>query len=745
MGRLVTLATCSLNQWVLDWIGNADRIIESVRRAKLAGAMLRVGPELEITGYGCLDHFLESDTFLHAWEMLAKIIAHPDCQDIVVDVGMPVRHRNCRYNARVIFYNKKIILIRPKSSLANDGNYREMRYFTPWLRERYTESYYLESVVAEITGQRTVPFGDAIISTLDTAFAAETCEELFTPSPPHIPLGLDGCEIFTNSSGSHFEIRKILRRLTLIREATQQNKGIYLYANQQGCDGDRLYYDGCAMILVNGKVVAQGSQFSLNDVEVVTATVDLEEVRAARFAPSRGMQVQKQEPYPRIDIDVALSAPKSGPSPLKLGPSTEISLRASSPPEEIAQCCAMWLWDYLRRCGGAAGYFIALSGGIDSCATATLVFSMCRMVYDAIHSESTDPMTREQVIVDCRRICDQPADSTWLPSSPQDICSRIFHTSFMGTVNSSTETRSRAKDLAKAIGAYHIDCDIDSIVSALTTFFSTITSFTPRFKQNGGSPAEGLALQNIQARLRMVVSYLFAQLLPTVRKRKAGGGLLVLGSANVDEQLRGYLTKYDCSSADINPIGGISKTDLKAFIAYARDEFDMPILNDFLEATPTAELEPISDTYVQSDEADMGMTYAELSVFGRLRKVHKLGIWGMYEKLVYLWGKPAPAPSAEAGEKSLPDVADEAHGAIQGRGLSPQEVYEKVRRFFYYFNVNRHKATILPPGLHLEEYSPEDNRFDLRPFLYPQMAGSWPIQKIEDHVRKLDQSAKAID
>lgn len=51
-----------------------------------------------------------------------------------------------------------------------------------------------------------------------------------------------------------------------------------MYANQQGCDGDRLYYDGCAMIVVNGDLVAQGSQFSLNDVEVVTATVDIEEV-----------------------------------------------------------------------------------------------------------------------------------------------------------------------------------------------------------------------------------------------------------------------------------------------------------------------------------------------------------------------------------------------------------------------------------------------------------------------------------
>lgn len=32
------------------------------------------------------------------------------------------------------------------------------------------------------------------------------------------------------------------------------------------------------MIVINGNIVAQGSQFSLNDVEVVTATVDIEEV-----------------------------------------------------------------------------------------------------------------------------------------------------------------------------------------------------------------------------------------------------------------------------------------------------------------------------------------------------------------------------------------------------------------------------------------------------------------------------------
>ena len=69
-----------------------------------------------------------------------------------------------------------------------------------------------------------------------------------------------------------------------------------------------------------------------------------------------------------------------------------------------------------------------------------------------------------------------------------------------------------------------------------------------------------------QARTRMVLSYLFAQLIPWSQGTR--GSLLVLGSANVDESLRGYMTKYDCSSADINPIGGISKTDLRSFCRY---------------------------------------------------------------------------------------------------------------------------------------------------------------------------------
>lgn len=229
MGHLITVSTCSLNQWALDFGGNLERILESIRQAKNAGASIRIGPELEITGYGCLDHFLEGDIYLHSWEVLGQILNHEDCQNILIDLGMPVVHRNVRYNCRIIIYNRRILLIRPKLWLANDGNYREMRYFTPWGRPRHVEEYFLPRMIRKIVGSTKVPIGDAVISTLDTCIGTETCEEMFLPDSPHNSMGLNGVEIFLNSSGSHHELRKLNTRVDLIREGTRKNGGIYLY------------------------------------------------------------------------------------------------------------------------------------------------------------------------------------------------------------------------------------------------------------------------------------------------------------------------------------------------------------------------------------------------------------------------------------------------------------------------------------------------------------------------------------
>lgn len=75
MTPLVTLAACNLDQWALDFDGNLKRVLLSIRKAKARGARYRLGPELELCGYGCEDHFLENDTFLHCDQSLASILS----------------------------------------------------------------------------------------------------------------------------------------------------------------------------------------------------------------------------------------------------------------------------------------------------------------------------------------------------------------------------------------------------------------------------------------------------------------------------------------------------------------------------------------------------------------------------------------------------------------------------------------------------------------------------------------------
>ena len=83
------------------------------------------------------------------------------------------------------------------------------------------------------------------------------------------------------------------------------------------------------------------------------------------------------------------------------------------------------------------------------------------------------------------------------------------------------------------------------------------------------------------------------------------------------------------------------------------------------------------------------MSYKELSVYGYLRKVLLCGPVAMFTKLLDIW-----------------------------RHLTPAAVATKVKDFFTFYSINRHKMTTITPSYHAERYSPDDNRFDLRPFLY---------------------------
>jgi len=95
----------------------------------------------------------------------------------------------------------------------------------------------------------------------------------------------------------------------------------------------------------------------------------------------------------------------------------------------------------------------------------------------------------------------------------------------------------------------------------------------------------------------------------------------------------------------------------------------------------------------------MGMTYDELSVFGRLRKVEKCGPYSMFTKLVHEWGSFLSPTQVRSLSRARRLWSDER-----------TQIAEKVKHFYFEYARNRHKMTTLTPSYHAESYSPDDNR-----------------------------------
>ena len=720
------VAACNLKLLAMNFEENLRVVKRAILLAKEKGATMFCSSELCLPGYFCEDHFLELDTFIHCIESLADLLESGVTNGILCAIGCPIMHNNVRYNCVVMCVNSKIVLIRPKMTLADDGNYREGRYFTAY-KKFTTESFRLPKLLQKVTGDVNVPFGFAVLKLEDDiTVGIELCEELWAPENTSTRQRAD---VILNPSASHTQLRKLKQRMDLVTSATAKTGGTYVYSNQIGCDGARLYFDGSAMISLNGKLLKQGSFFSLNTVEVITANINVNDIRTFRQGSA---SLQEQTANVTTSIETILVNFSACTDKLRFEESDEPILDPviPDPREEIIVGPACYLWDYVSI-SYTGGFLLPLSGGADSAASASIVFIMCKLVIYAAATGNQDVITNlARILKTCgveidagRHVMftmDLPdhlvayktalaaTDLNYCGITPEILCSHIMHTVYLGTDFSSALTKRRAESLGQQIGSFHLELNIqpavEVVISIFVKFMETLVKrkahIGPRFVVEGGTMTEDLALQNIQARIRMIGAYMCAQLLPWVRgnDRKP---LLVVGSANVDESLRGYLTKYDCSSADINPIGSMSKSDLRKSLLWLADIAHLPILKEIVDAPPTAELRPIDeeagDGYSQTDEEDMGFTYDELGELGTWRKAIRCGPVSTFMKAVSKWKQTK----------------------------TPEEVATKVKNFYRFYAINRHKMTTMTPSYHAESYSPDDNRFDLRPFLTNV---NWPRQ-----------------
>lgn len=104
------------------------------------------------------------------------------------------------------------------------------------------------------------------------------------------------------------------------------------------------------------------------------------------------------------------------------------------------------------------------------------------------------------------------------------------------------------------------------------------------------SPKE-LALANIKPRLRMITLYYLA----------TQHDYLVLGTGNKSELTVGYFTKYGDAGVDLLPLGNLVKEQVRALARY------LGVPEVVIAKAPSAGL-----WEGQTDEAEMGLTYAEL-------------------------------------------------------------------------------------------------------------------------------------
>ena len=102
------------------------------------------------------------------------------------------------------------------------------------------------------------------------------------------------------------------------------------------------------------------------------------------------------------------------------------------------------------------------------------------------------------------------------------------------------------------------------------------------------------AISNIAPRLRMIAIYAIAN----------SENRLVAGTSNRSERYTGYFTKWGDAACDFNPIADLTCTEVLEFLRY----LDAPI--SIIEKAPSAGL-----VEGQTDEAEMGVTYASLDNF----------------------------------------------------------------------------------------------------------------------------------
>ena len=360
--KLLKVAAGVLNQTPLAWENNKQNIINAIEAAKDQQVSLLCLPELCISGYGCEDAFYAQNTIDQSIASLLEIVQHTN--DIIVSVGLPMRHNNRTINTACLIANKRILGFIAKQYLPNNSIYYELRWFQPWPTGLRDDVH---------IGEFTYPFGDLVFDLSGIRIGFEICEDAWIANRPGRALYERGIDIIMNPSASHFAFLKSQVRERLVIDASRAFGVSYIYTNMLGNEAGRTIFDGDAMIAMNGELLVSGNRLSYEEFVIVPAVIDVDNTRLNQVQNRGNLALS----YPNLRVTDRFEWPEVTPVIQKA--ELEAWERGGYlKEEEFARAVALGLFDYLRK-SRSQGYVLSLSGGADSSAIAATVFLMIRM------------------------------------------------------------------------------------------------------------------------------------------------------------------------------------------------------------------------------------------------------------------------------------------------------------------------------------------------------------------------------
>jgi NAD+ synthase (glutamine-hydrolysing) len=257
---------------------NAAETLELAKQGHARGVDLMLFPELGLSAYAIDDLLLQDALLRRVDAEIARLAAASAELSPVLVVGAPLQHAGRLYNCAVVISKGRVLGVVPKSFLPNYREYYELRWFTP--------GWSVQGLEIAVGGQR-VPFGTDLVfeaeDLADFVFAAEICEDFWSPSPPSTQAALAGALILLNLSASNIVVGKADEREILCASQSARCQAAYLYsAAGPGESTTDLAWDGQASIHELGRLLAQTERFPAQ-AQMCVADIDVERLRLERM------------------------------------------------------------------------------------------------------------------------------------------------------------------------------------------------------------------------------------------------------------------------------------------------------------------------------------------------------------------------------------------------------------------------------------------------------------------------------